>query len=162
MKTTLPRVRVLVGAAVVALASIGCGSGVDAEPAPTCITHPQLCPASDGGSPPPLVLFSPPTGFDPFDPGEPSPPPGDDGCPGDRVPCEDMCVDPENDPEHCGGCGIACRADQQCRFGQCCGLDEALCDGVCIDPQTDERNCGSCGFTCELGSECVVGLCTPA
>lgn len=157
--------------AVFACAAIACGADVEGEPAPTCVTQPQLCPgpAMDGGVPTGAIVADAPRGFEPFDPTDPADPgvpdepdqPPVEPCGGERILCDGVCVDPLSDPDHCGRCGMTCRAEQQCRVGQCCDFDDALCDGVCTDVSSDERNCGTCGFVCDAGLECVLGVCTP-
>lgn len=69
---------------------------------------------------------------------------------------------PEDSPQHCGRCGHACRADQECHDGSCrCAAPGTIdCSGVCVDPRADEANCGACGTQCEGGGQqCVDGAC---
>ena len=46
---------------------------------------------------------------------------GPPSCPMDRLLCDDRCVDPEGDDDHCGGCGIECvrEDDERCMGGAC-------------------------------------------
>lgn len=68
---------------------------------------------------------------------------------------------PEDDPRHCGACGVRCSADQRCWQGACvCRDGDALnCDGACIDPRTSAFHCGGCRRACEDARECVDGVC---
>lgn len=102
---------------------------------------------------------------------------------GDRccvVAGEEVCVDVMSDLAHCGGCGIACRADQgnECRAGRCaCGTTDIGCLGeiasICCPPteertmpycanlQTSGEDCGACGNPCDgrVGTGCSAGVC---
>jgi hypothetical protein len=88
------------------------------------------------------------------------------------------CVNPTNDPQNCGGCGISCGTGT-CNNGVCsniaapcsaghlgqfCNLDAGtshVCcpGGGCIDTSDDEKNCGRCGNACGNGLTCVAGAC---
>ncbi len=50
-------------------------------------------------------------------------------CSAGAICCGTSCVDTDFDENNCGGCGIACRATEVCRFGGCrgCVAGEALC-----------------------------------
>lgn len=79
-------------------------------------------------------------------------------CDGDPTTgCETWTRD---NPEHCGGCDIACRADQICA-GTTCGCPEGTteCDGVCVDLESDAAHCGGCGQACADGAACAGGSC---
>lgn len=81
--------------------------------------------------------------------------------------CAGECIkDQLTNDAHCGGCGIACAADERCCGGLCVPLDEnctrcgddcsatgRLCCGECT-PITDPTNCGGCGVTCAPGETC--------
>ncbi len=72
--------------------------------------------------------------------------------------CGDVCVDPRADPQHCGGCGVACSDGQVCNAGVCadtCGSQEQ-CGATCRRPD-DPFNCGTCGKECE--GACVDSVC---
>lgn len=83
--------------------------------------------------------------------------------------CSGECVNPDNDPAHCGGCD-PCQienATAACVAGVC-KLDTCLpnhCDvdgiGGCevnVDFSKDPTNCGGCGIVCTSGT-CSGGLC---
>ena len=74
---------------------------------------------------------------------------GGDACGsacGPKACCDGVCVD-LTQPEHCGGCGVACNDNELC------------CDKACTDFRFDEFNCGACGKTCP-GTICLGGDCT--
>lgn len=88
------------------------------------------------------------------------------------------CINPTNDANNCGGCGIKCGAGASCDNGVCsnitapckagtlgqfCNLDAGtgyLCcpGGGCTNTATDSKNCGQCGRSCDAGT-CVNGSC---
>jgi MYXO-CTERM domain-containing protein len=75
--------------------------------------------------------------------------------------CAGSCVDVASDPAHCGGCGLACGANQICSAGSCaCPAGLALCDGACVDTQSSGANCGGCGNACPTGQVCNAGICS--
>ncbi len=73
------------------------------------------------------------------------------------------CVDPDLDPNHCGGCGRACPNNALCGQGQCeCALGFADCTatpGCETQIARDAKNCGGCGRVCGPGTQCVEGQC---
>ena len=72
--------------------------------------------------------------------------------------CDRVCVDPKNDPHHCGGCGRTCDGDGVCVDGTCqdaCGARER-CEDRCRSDD-DPWNCGACGTVCE--GACALGTC---
>jgi hypothetical protein len=93
-----------------------------------------------------------------------SPPPGD-------------CVDTQNDPHHCGSCGVSCFAswdggnvpngDPICVNGTCgfkCHADYADCnhqaaDGCEVDTQNSPDHCGRCDRSCAKDQRCGDGRC---
>ncbi|AKU94821.1 hypothetical protein AKJ09_01485 [Labilithrix luteola] len=63
----------------------------------------------------------------------------DDGCE----------VDPQTDPDNCGGCGIKCDPGVRCIRGRCgCAPGTIDCNGQCKDTRSDDNNCGACGYSC--------------
>ena len=108
---------------------------------------------------------------------------GGPACADGRLPCDGVCVDPQTDPLHCGGCGRACAAGTACVDGGCTdpcdgGCDESteVCDaGVCtcrpglsrcgegcLDLASDPEHCGGCGQACGGDQRCLEGACTQA
>ena len=84
-------------------------------------------------------------------------------CEPPLVPCGDQCVDTDLDPQHCGGCGLTCGAEQSCVAGDC--LDLLCPPGVLVDcysgpPGTlDVGACKSGAAQCnDAGTE--LGPCT--
>lgn len=91
----------------------------------------------------------------------------DSGCgPGSQL-CDDHCV-ADDDPDHCGGCDVACADDTGCdcegdpptcvdQAGhECyalCEAGEILCGDLCVH-QPDPDNCGECGVRCEDDTSC--------
>jgi hypothetical protein len=83
-------------------------------------------------------------------------------CPTGQSWCYSTCVDEQNDPANCGGCGVACAGGQYCSGGRCvysCGAGETACTYGCADLQTDTSNCGWCGHTCGVNQYCSSGSC---
>jgi hypothetical protein len=72
--------------------------------------------------------------------------------------CNGSCIDFNSNPEHCGGCNVACEAGVLCINGSCdCPLS---CPDGCHDPATDPMNCGECGYVCGASvSTCQGGVC---
>jgi hypothetical protein len=58
------------------------------------------------------------------------------------------CVNPYNDPTHCGSCAKACT-----------GAASACCSSVCTDTSTDSKNCGYCFNPCPGSMTCMGSLC---
>ncbi len=87
---------------------------------------------------------------------------GDD-CVGPEIECDGFCVDPGNDLDHCGGCGVACDDGEFCQDGYCTapcdGTTPDLCDGDCTNIDTDPLHCGGCGDACGEGELCEGGSC---
>lgn len=88
----------------------------------------------------------------------------DAACAGGRC-CEGACVG-EDDPSHCGGCGLACGAGETCAAGECgCAEGFGDCDG---DPSNgceeglleSVAHCGACDRPCSgEAPECILGAC---
>ncbi|MBT8495011.1 MAG: hypothetical protein KJO07_18320 [Deltaproteobacteria bacterium] len=70
-------------------------------------------------------------------------------CVGVLIECGGECVNPNSDFANCGGCGVACDADEVCNGeGQCadeCSLNLPVCNETCVDPETDPMFCGASG-----------------
>lgn len=72
----------------------------------------------------------------------------DPACGEGRECCADHCVNPVNDPQHCGKCDVVCPSGTICSEGQCvmppcsasCGSGEQCCGSAC---------CGSGQLCCE-------------
>jgi hypothetical protein len=80
--------------------------------------------------------------------------------------CNGVCVITLTDPANCGGCAIACGANQVCADGVCgapssCPDGTIDCSQTCVDPLTDNDNCGGCGMKCSGTLGCSTGLCSP-
>ncbi|MCS6914897.1 MAG: hypothetical protein NZ890_16885 [Myxococcota bacterium] len=85
-----------------------------------------------------------------------------DPCPQGQTECNGSCVQTASNPDHCGGCGIACSELQVCSLGQCadnCAGGLALCGRQCVDVASDTMNCGGCGRRCAEGAVCEQGRC---
>ncbi|MEC7521159.1 MAG: hypothetical protein VYE22_14880 [Myxococcota bacterium] len=90
-------------------------------------------------------------------------------CGGGTTQCGASCVDTDNDPANCGGCGAACmgaNATDVCVGGACrylCdpgyGDCDAAVDGCETDLSSDAANCGACGNACSGGATCSGGAC---
>lgn len=80
--------------------------------------------------------------------------------------CNGRCVDTQNDPSHCGGCGSVCSPGQLCLGGRCIiecgGPGRTLCGRTCVDLSSDPANCGACGLACPPGATCSGGRCEAA
>ncbi|TNE51840.1 MAG: hypothetical protein EP343_02985 [Deltaproteobacteria bacterium] len=75
---------------------------------------------------------------------------------------EDICIDLQNDPKHCGTCGTVCGKGQSCLQGVCaCPRGQTLCQGACVDLQQDITHCGTCGNRCKGDATCNQGTCSP-
>ncbi|MGH1348575.1 MAG: hypothetical protein ACRBN8_43920 [Nannocystales bacterium] len=90
-------------------------------------------------------------------------------CLAPNLACEDGCIDPESDSNHCGDCDRGCGAGGTCIEAQCvdscgnaCDLVTEVCssgscecrpgfdrcDGACVDLDTNAAHCGECGEVC--------------
>jgi len=86
-----------------------------------------------------------------------------------------LSVDPQSNPDHCGGCNRRC-CGRFCALGRCtadgppgtlaCPLtpEEELARGcvgaVQVDPATDPNHCGSCSTRCGPGQTCMARTCS--
>ncbi|TNE47149.1 MAG: hypothetical protein EP343_20805 [Deltaproteobacteria bacterium] len=74
--------------------------------------------------------------------------------------CSNVCVNPQTDPKHCGGCDKACASGQFCSQGSClCPFGKDECNGACVDLQANDSHCGACGTACSQGQRCAQGQC---
>lgn len=86
-----------------------------------------------------------------------------------RTECDPgVCVDLNQDPENCGGCGHACDEPDRpyCVAGDCqerCGVPgQPLCGGRCVSLDSDPEHCGSCDRVCGGDTPlCHNGACVP-
>lgn len=89
-------------------------------------------------------------------------PPCDGGaCPCGLTECSGVCVDLQNDPNHCGSCGAGLLHFQVCRAGQPeCLPGFTFCNGACRDFASDPDHCGACSASvCTTGAKCENGVC---
>ncbi|MFA5624769.1 MAG: hypothetical protein WC966_06915 [Bradymonadales bacterium] len=85
-----------------------------------------------------------------------------------------MCVNPNEDVNHCGGCndagGVDCSLENKiCKAGLCqstnaCLAPNTLCGSDCVDTQSSAKHCGDCndagGVDCSLENKiCKDGVC---
>jgi hypothetical protein len=84
-------------------------------------------------------------------------------CAVGTVRCGTVCVNPQTDAQHCGGCGNACGNNRACVGGTCqgggCPSGQLSCGGACVDPQSNEGHCGNCGNACQGNLTCLGGAC---
>lgn len=95
----------------------------------------------------------------------PPPPECDEG----DLLCDNACIDPEWDSNHCGECGAQCLLDTTCVAGDCvrpcgpgCDLESSVCvdgvcrcrdeltncNGLCVNTFGDPDHCGDCWNDC--------------
>ncbi len=82
-------------------------------------------------------------------------------CPDGFEACgqDNRCEFIEEDPSHCGGCGVTCGPGEACQGGECvCRSGFTECGGECVDTDRDPNHCGGCDDNCGLGS-CNDGNC---
>lgn len=78
--------------------------------------------------------------------------------------CGANCVDVENNPNDCGGCGNVCSGTTPfCVSGVCqatCGGGDVYCAGTgCVDVSSNEQHCGACDISCGTAGTCNSGVC---
>jgi hypothetical protein len=86
-------------------------------------------------------------------------------CPGaGEQSCNNVCVNTEVNPDHCGSCSNVCGAGQVCASSGCassCPAGLQACNRTCVDESSDNANCGTCNHACGAGMGCVGGSCVP-
>ena len=92
-------------------------------------------------------------------------------CPPGTNQCRTGCVNLQNDPSNCGGCGVVCSSSgtsaARCVGGRCVApcrpgsidCDGQLANGCEVDPLSDRTNCGGCRRLCPSDQICVGGAC---
>lgn len=90
-------------------------------------------------------------------------------CASDQACCDFACTSIASDPQHCGGCGIACDPTETCQESVCrcgqpaCGAGDVCCDVsgelLCVATDGNPNHCGGCGITCDAGERCLDGAC---
>ena len=86
--------------------------------------------------------------------------------------CSGRCIDTDEDPANCGGCGVVCsdaNAEATCAGGECtltCAENFDDCDddstnGCEVDLSGHTAHCGACGNACDEGTQCIEGICDP-
>ncbi|MEZ4407961.1 MAG: hypothetical protein R3A52_16020 [Polyangiales bacterium] len=99
-------------------------------------------------------------------------------CPSGQVACGSSCVTTATDPDHCGGCSMACSnnnvAARACAASACSGVcspgfgdcnANLRSDGCEVNTQTNAAHCGGCGMACSTShvtAACSGGVCNGA
>ncbi|MFH1434638.1 MAG: hypothetical protein ABIJ56_02865 [Pseudomonadota bacterium] len=84
----------------------------------------------------------------------------DSGCPDGFIRCDEECVDPWSDDDHCRTCDISCDDGEICLAATCrCPPGLAECDDRCVDLSSDRMYCETCDDSCEGGEVCSMGSC---
>lgn len=78
-----------------------------------------------------------------------------DGCNG--LVCDGECVDPQSDPQHCGGCGQSCNAI--CEQGACGGVAQVAAGGAhtCVLLRNSTVKCWGMNSSGQLGDGTIEG-----
>lgn len=86
-----------------------------------------------------------------------------DRCGDGGVRCGILCVDVDNNRDHCGECFASCpNSSRSCVMGTCqlvCAAGQLTCSATCVDPLTDPGHCGACNAACPAGLRCAAGRC---
>ena len=96
--------------------------------------------------------------------------PIDGVCPCRRreTPCGDSCVDTDRDVANCGACGVACAANERCRFGVCEATEQCRVDGdcgtsnACVAFACVGGACVETATVCDDINPCTTSACDPA
>lgn len=81
-------------------------------------------------------------------------------CAAGETVCDAECVSIDSNVAHCGSCGTACSALEECIGGGCeCVESYTECASGCAQTDSDSQNCGSCGNACDPGEVCSQGVC---
>ncbi len=87
-------------------------------------------------------------------------------CPVGQITCNGACVNPNNDPNNCGGCRVSCNGGP-CTNGKCgtapddCKGVLIRCGGICVNPRNNDQHCGGCNMPCSNPTpRCRQGMCT--
>jgi hypothetical protein len=73
-----------------------------------------------------------------------------------------VCVNTDEDPDHCGDCATRCGHDELCSSGHCgvgCFGGTMQCGERCVQIDNDPDHCGSCDTACDTGEVCSKGRC---
>lgn len=80
------------------------------------------------------------------------------------------CVDPSDDKNNCGQCGVVCDATDTCTGGKCvcsgtnqqCSAAQTCCASEgCFDLTSEHDHCGACNKACAANELCKMGQCVP-
>jgi len=83
-------------------------------------------------------------------------------CTTTETACGQVCANLQVDPNHCGGCAVACPTGFVCSAGGCaCPAGLSACAQRCLDLATDSNACGACDHPCAAGQSCSAGACGP-
>jgi hypothetical protein len=71
--------------------------------------------------------------------------------------CDGHCTSVQIDSNHCGTCGHACGAYQECNAGACeCGPGTTQLTDGCFDLRTSPAHCGAADVSCQGGQVCAT------
>ncbi len=84
--------------------------------------------------------------------------------------CDGVCIDLQNDRDHCGACETTCNDDETCKNGSCdktstnpeseqCTGELTLIDGSCVNTNSDSEHCGKDNIACGTNMYCHSGVC---